>query len=271
VAHRNALVVCLSLLLSVGPVVASEGPEIDWGSRLGPALKEAATSGKPVMVDVWAIWCVPCKEMDETTYRDPAIVEQAGEFIPVKIDHDLQELFVERYEVEALPLVLFLDSEGREISRLFGLLTTADLLALMNVVREGYPGYLESIDRTKEPAAAENVAAYLLAAGNPQGTIDVTKKALKKLKGEPPATRNPLELLQAEAWLAAGQLKPALTAFERLLAEVGDPESTGRALEGLAMAQIQKDGEAAASGTLERLRHEFPDRAARVAAAITAP
>lgn len=231
------------LLMGVVSPAAAGAAEIDWQTNLRPALKASAATGKPVMVDVWAIWCVPCKAMDETTYRDPEVVRAIEEFIPVKVDHDLQELFVERYDVEALPLVLFLDVEGREISRLFGLIEPEPLLATMATVRDGYAGYLTAMANSKDPGATETAGSYLLAAGNPELAGRMFRRVLKSLKNEPAARTEPLELKLALSQLAAKELKPAAAIFERLSASAEDQTVRGQALEGLARVQQERDGD----------------------------
>ena len=254
------------LLLGALLPAAAGAAEIDWQTNLRPALKASASTGKPVLVDVWAIWCVPCKAMDETTYRDPEVVRAVEEFIPVKVDHDLQELFVERYDVGALPLVLFLDVEGREISRMMGVIEPEPLLATMTAVRDGYADYLKAMATPKDVDAVESVAAYLLAAGNPSEASRLYRKVLKKLEDDSPSRREPLELRLAEAQLAADELKPAAATFERLSTSAAERRNRRLALEGLARVQRKKGGDEAAAATLERLRSEYPDVAAEVTA-----
>ena len=48
-------------------------------------LREAAASGKPVLLDFGAHWCKVCKLMDATTLRDPAVVAKLGDVFPIQI------------------------------------------------------------------------------------------------------------------------------------------------------------------------------------------
>jgi len=48
--------------------------------------KVVAHSKKPVMVDFWATWCVSCKELDNITFKDPAVLEELKKYNLVKID-----------------------------------------------------------------------------------------------------------------------------------------------------------------------------------------
>src|SRR5208282_5625954 len=50
-----------------------------------PSLLQAAKSQhKPIVIDFSADWCVPCREMERTTFIDPAVVREATGFIRLR-------------------------------------------------------------------------------------------------------------------------------------------------------------------------------------------
>ena len=57
----------------------------DSPADLDALLREAAASGKPVLIDFGAHWCKVCKLMDATTLRDPAIVAKLKDVFPIQI------------------------------------------------------------------------------------------------------------------------------------------------------------------------------------------
>ena len=81
-------------------------------------LSTANAAGKPVMIDYYADWCLDCKRMDRTTFKDSAIVETLSEsFLAIKVDvtdpnDDFSRAIRKRYQVFGPPALLFMDNNG---------------------------------------------------------------------------------------------------------------------------------------------------------------
>lgn len=113
---------------------------IEWDTDLQAAITQAKQEGKPVMIDFYADWCAACKELDRYTYTDPLVMEEAERFINVKIDGTIEddeilELY-DRYGIQGLPTVLFLEPDGTPLDdpKVTGFLDGKRFLAEMKKV-----------------------------------------------------------------------------------------------------------------------------------------
>ncbi|MBE0424906.1 MAG: thioredoxin family protein, partial [Lutibacter sp.] len=95
------------------------------------ALNEAKKQDKFLFMDVYATWCIPCKHLKETTFKD----EKTGDyfnsnFINVSIDADSREgkKIVEKYAVRGYPTLLILDARGNLIARNIGIQSPKKLI-----------------------------------------------------------------------------------------------------------------------------------------------
>jgi thiol:disulfide interchange protein DsbD len=86
----------------------------------------ANQAGKSVMVDLYADWCVACKEFEKYTFPDPAVVEALSNTVWMQIDltdnTPTNLSFQKEFDVLGLPTILFFDVEGNELkaSRITG-------------------------------------------------------------------------------------------------------------------------------------------------------
>ena len=77
----------------------------------------AEQASLPVLVDLWATWCGPCRMVSPALER--VATELAGRIKLVKVDIDRSPALAQRFEVQAVPTLLVLD-HGRTIARQAG-------------------------------------------------------------------------------------------------------------------------------------------------------
>ncbi len=94
---------------------------VAWLKDEGEAFRLAQTTGKPVLIDMWAEWCEACKKMDATTFKDSLILEEVERYwIPLKLDltelDEKSEKIQSHYNVQSLP-TLVLSSPTKDHTR----------------------------------------------------------------------------------------------------------------------------------------------------------
>ncbi|CAL9450075.1 MULTISPECIES: tetratricopeptide repeat protein [Streptomyces] len=163
----------------------------------------------PVVIDFWAEWCQPCKQLSPVLER--LAVEYNGRFLLAKIDVDANQMLMQQFGIQGIPAVfavvagqalpLFQGAAGEEQIR-----QTLDQLVAVAEQRFGLTGL--TVDPEAEPGgapvaapaegpydAALNAAAQALDAGDLDGAVRAYQNVLADDPAHPEAK---LGLAQAE-------------------------------------------------------------------------
>ncbi len=87
------------------------------------AQQQAQSAGKPMLVDVYAVWCGPCKKLDKMVFSDAEAGNYLNDnFVCLKVDGEKGEgpAVMEKFGIRGYPTVLVLDAQGNEIDRIVG-------------------------------------------------------------------------------------------------------------------------------------------------------
>lgn len=94
-----------------------------------------AENNKPlVMLDLYADWCVACKEFEKETFSDPSVQKAFGDMLLLQVDmtknSEENRALMTKYKVLGLPTILFFNREGKEIegSRVNGFMPPVEFL-----------------------------------------------------------------------------------------------------------------------------------------------
>ncbi|RJX30521.1 MAG: DUF255 domain-containing protein [Desulfarculus sp.] len=96
------------------------GTGVAWQPHSDQLLSQARQQGKPVIIDFYADWCAPCRELEDITFHDKQVVGLADKsFVMIKVDltgrdDALHPGLLQKYGVQGVPTVVLLDAQGRE-------------------------------------------------------------------------------------------------------------------------------------------------------------
>ena len=114
----GVLLAVVGLYMFVGGLTTAES-DLVWIADEAQGLEAGRRESKPVMFDFYATWCAACNEL-EHTYSDPAVKSKLSKFVNVKLDFTRNSADVERlkqkYGIVGLPVVIFFDSEGNQLT-----------------------------------------------------------------------------------------------------------------------------------------------------------
>jgi len=184
-----------------GPAAPGDGApasglviDVDEATFMTEVIERSRTV--PVVIDFWADWCQPCKQLSPVLERLTA--EHAGAFLLVKIDLDANPQLGQAFQVQSIPAV-FAVLRGQPVPLFLGAQPEAQIRAVLAellrvAAANGVTGRVEVADAVEAPADVEPVeeplpphlvAAYdAIEAGDLPGAIAAYELALKQNPGD---------------------------------------------------------------------------------------
>ena len=118
-----SLVLVVAGLLQLPERAASEQDHLEWSAYDPDTVTAAIESGEPVIIDFYADWCAPCRELDEKTFSDPRVADQLASFQRFKVDqtrsNPIGDEAALEFEVMGMPTVIVF-RDGEESFRITG-------------------------------------------------------------------------------------------------------------------------------------------------------
>jgi thioredoxin len=109
---------------------------------------EVLRSELPVLVDLYADWCQPCKQLSPIVAQ--VAEELAGKIKVVKVDVDSSPMVAQTFRAQSIPMLLVI-AEGRVVQHHVGVLDKPGILRLLEPV----------MPRSAAEVRAEELAAWI--------------------------------------------------------------------------------------------------------------
>ena len=256
---RYALLV---LTLPVLFVSLSQAQQIDWLTDLDRAKQLAVQTGKPLLYDFTAKWCGPCRRMDRDFWPKPEVVELSKHFVCVKVDFDTQKSFAAKYEIRAIPNVVFTDPWGRGLlgQKGFGTGTESEIVEKIKLLPKDFKPVLDAGNKLE--ADSKNVdALHSFAAFYQERKFfwlgNQFYRRLMLLESEP-SKREMILLNLAFNHVRMGEPMDAIDRFESLQREYPASPQGDLYVYGLILANANKSQGSEARRLLTELKKKFP-------------
>lgn len=111
-----AIIIVLSILFLVYTYYPGEG--IKWISYDQEVISAGLKEKRPIMLDIYADWCLPCRAMENKAFKDPDVVSLSKDILCVRMDltrkQPFQEEIMKRYHIRGVPTIIFIDRDGQE-------------------------------------------------------------------------------------------------------------------------------------------------------------
>ncbi|MTK04526.1 tetratricopeptide repeat protein [Micromonospora sp. CP22] len=154
---------------AVGGVTVVDVTEATFQSEV---LERSLTT--PVVVDFWAEWCQPCKQLSPVLER--LAVEGGGAWVLAKVDVDANPRLAQMFRVQGIPMVYAVVG-GQPVDAFSGVVPEAQLRQWIQAVLKA--GGV-SVAETEDPRLGEADDALM------SGDLDAAEQAYRKILAETP-------------------------------------------------------------------------------------
>ncbi|GIJ34945.1 tetratricopeptide repeat protein [Micromonospora sediminimaris] len=155
---------------AVGGVTVVDVTEATFQSEV---LERSLTT--PVVVDFWAEWCQPCKQLSPVLER--LAVESGGAWVLAKVDVDANPRLAQMFRVQGIPMVYAVVG-GQPVDAFSGVVPEAQLRQWLQAVLKA--GGV-SVAEPEDPRLDEADDALM------SGDLDAAEQAYRKILAETPA------------------------------------------------------------------------------------
>ena len=124
----------IAIIMAYKPSTKVSFTQMDWDAARNKAISEK----KIYFVDFDASYCATCRNMDQTTYQSVRLAEYIESNVVanrINIQDFDGVMWSQRYDVEALPTMLFFDEKGRLVKKMVGYKNAQQLMDIFKSIK----------------------------------------------------------------------------------------------------------------------------------------
>lgn len=125
----------LVIALSVYALIPSKTISPEWQKFSEIKYESSLKNNERMVIDFYADWCIPCKELDAITFSNTKVIKELERFSKYKVDMtkttDENDSLRKKFKVVGMPTVLIIDAKGTEVKRLSGFVKADNFLELL--------------------------------------------------------------------------------------------------------------------------------------------